>query len=66
MIPGPRAVLVPMLTGGERCVRSGTPQMPIRVRGGREGETKIRVRGLGGIRLDERVFKIITGLIEKV
>ena len=22
--------------------------------------------GLGGIRLDERVFKIITGLIEKV
>ena len=28
--------------------------------------TKIRVRGLGGIRLDERVFKKVTGLIKKV
>ena len=37
MIPGPRAVLVPMLTGGERCVRSGTPPMRIGGRGGREG-----------------------------
>ena len=49
-IPGPRAVLVPMLTGGERCVRSGTPQMPIRVRGGR-GKRKLGLEdwtGRGG------------------
>ena len=26
--------------------------------GGREGETEVRLRGLGGIRLDGRVFKI--------
>ena len=59
MIPGPRAVLVPMLTGGERCVRSGTPQMPIRVRGGREGETKIRAQGLDPAGWDNEFSKLV-------